>query len=440
MRNVLTGIDGSSMFDTAARTSAYGESLYKLLVSRIGVNQLMGLRCAYFRLLSLYRPLTFPIAIPFTLNTLVIQVATLPLGKGMAYLLPKKRFNTFGYVWSLNPGPFNVKEHTVITAMGMMTWTTSFVLSTYIVQEVNYGQQLSYAYKIINNLSTQLIGIGFAGVFHRFLIYPASMIYPGTLVSCSLTNTLHRTWGVRESRHVSRSKFFVIVMLCAMIWYFVPGFLFTGLSIFSWVCWIAPTNAKVNTVFGSLTGMGMGLLTFDWSMISIIGNPLVSPVRPLHNFPMTRSADEKNSGGPKSTSTCASFSSRGSLHPSFTVRVSSRSPDRLPDLSYSHQHVVCQVPADFFHGAVRQHGSALRPGYYHHQRHLRRRCLPCLLPSVSQHHERSQLRHLLRHPASRCGSHLPYVLLTQYFSVRSLTSSYSLVRSRPCEAMSSRSL
>lgn len=26
---------------------------------------------------------------------------------------------------------------------------------------------------------------------------------------------------------------------------FVPGYLFTGLSVFSWVCWIAPNNSKL---------------------------------------------------------------------------------------------------------------------------------------------------------------------------------------------------
>ncbi|KAJ3558412.1 hypothetical protein NM688_g940 [Phlebia brevispora] len=252
----------SNMDDPSLPVNTFRMWFLGLLITAVvsGINQFMALR-----------------TIAFTLNTLVIQVITLPLGKGMAYLMPKTRFNTFGYTWSLNPGPFNVKEHTVITAMGMMTWTTSFVLSTYIVQEVNYAQDVSYAYKILVNLSSQFVGIGFAGVFRQFLVYPASMIYPGTLVSCSLTNTLHRTWGVSETRHISRIKFFFIVMVAAMLWYFVPGFLFTGVSIFSWACWIAPTNPTVNTVFGSLTGMGMGLLTFDWSMISIINNPLVSP-------------------------------------------------------------------------------------------------------------------------------------------------------------------
>lgn len=32
----------------------------------------------------------------------------------MAAYLPKRQFNTFGYKWSLNPGPWNSKEHALI--------------------------------------------------------------------------------------------------------------------------------------------------------------------------------------------------------------------------------------------------------------------------------------------------------------------------------------
>ena len=44
---------------------------------------------------------------------------------------------------------------------------------------------------------------------------------------------------------------------------------------FSYVCWAAPTNVPVNQLFGVRTGMGMGVLTFDWSQISWIGSPLM---------------------------------------------------------------------------------------------------------------------------------------------------------------------
>lgn len=56
-----------------------------------------------------------------------------------------------------------------------------------------------------------------------------------------------------------------------------PGFVFTALSYFSWVCWIAPRNNVVNQLFGVSTGLGMGLLTFDWTQVTWIGNPLTTP-------------------------------------------------------------------------------------------------------------------------------------------------------------------
>jgi len=40
-----------------------------------------------------------------------------PAGKLLEAVLPSRRFTTFGYTWSLNPGKFNLKEHMVITVM-----------------------------------------------------------------------------------------------------------------------------------------------------------------------------------------------------------------------------------------------------------------------------------------------------------------------------------
>ncbi|EKM60787.1 uncharacterized protein PHACADRAFT_246918 [Phanerochaete carnosa HHB-10118-sp] len=215
----------------------------------------------------------------WTFSPLVAQILVMPFGKFLAWALPTTQYRTFGYTWSLNPGPFNVKEHTLIVAMVSMCWQTVYMSSVYITQEVNYGQELSYSYKILTALSNQLIGMGIGGMFRSFLVWPSSMIYPGTLVSCSLMNTLHRTWGKRERKHISRHKLFAIVCVASALWYLIPGFVFTGVSIFSWACWIAPTNPTVNVVFGSLSGMGMGLLTFDWSMIILPSgaNSLVSP-------------------------------------------------------------------------------------------------------------------------------------------------------------------
>lgn len=44
---------------------------------------------------------------------------------------------------------------------------------------------------------------------------------------------------------------------------------------FSFICWAVPTNVPVNQLFGVRSGMGMSVLTFDWTQITWIGSPLM---------------------------------------------------------------------------------------------------------------------------------------------------------------------
>lgn len=208
---------------------------------------------------------------------IIAQLTALPLGKGMERVLPTTRFNTMGYTWSFNPGPFNIKEHVLITVMANVVVSGAYATDIVATQKVFYNQTLTTSYQLCLVLSTQLIGYSLGGLLRKFLVWPSSMIWPGALVSSALFNTLHKSYGKPENRHISREKFFCITLACSFVWYWVPGYLWTGLSMFSWVCWIAPNNVAVNALFGTSTGLGMGILTFDWSMISYIGSPLVTP-------------------------------------------------------------------------------------------------------------------------------------------------------------------
>ncbi|KAI0374504.1 OPT oligopeptide transporter [Pilatotrama ljubarskyi] len=211
------------------------------------------------------------------ISALIAQLVALPAGKFLEWLLPTRKFNTFGFAWSFNPGPFSVKEHAVITIMANAVYTDVYSTSIFAAQRVWYNERPTVGYELLLTLSSQLIGYAWAGIARQFLIWPSSMIWPSALVSCALLNTLNRNWGKVETKHISREKFFLFVTIGSTLYYFIPGFLFTGLSIFSWVCWIAPENQTVNTLFGYNTGLGLGFLTFDWSMISWLGSPLVSP-------------------------------------------------------------------------------------------------------------------------------------------------------------------
>lgn len=58
---------------------------------------------------------------PLFVGTLVAQLLTYPLGKFMAKTLPQRRFRIFRRSFTLNPGPFTIKEHCIITAMANAT-------------------------------------------------------------------------------------------------------------------------------------------------------------------------------------------------------------------------------------------------------------------------------------------------------------------------------
>jgi hypothetical protein len=146
-------------------------------------------------------------------------------------------------------------------------------------------------------MSTQLIGFSIGGIDKRFLVDPPSMIWPKSLVSAALFNTLHslETSGTQGLGGISRVRFFTYAFIgyfcysqllspgfclrgLILLLDFFPSYLFTALSTFSWVCWITPNNAKVNQMFGVTHGLAMGVLTFDWGQItSFNGSPLPTP-------------------------------------------------------------------------------------------------------------------------------------------------------------------
>lgn len=137
-----------------------------------------------------------------------------PIGKFCAYALPIRTWRfpaklpfIGGKEFSLNPGPFNVKEHVLIYIMANVSIMPPYALSAIVVAEVFYDVPLSFWFNLVLVLATQLTGFGLAGLCRRFLgdfflfvpcrnakrglVWPASMIWPQNLVACTLLNTLH---------------------------------------------------------------------------------------------------------------------------------------------------------------------------------------------------------------------------------------------------------
>ncbi|KAH0835722.1 OPT oligopeptide transporter [Lanmaoa asiatica] len=209
----------------------------------------------------------------------VAVLISLPMGRAWAAVVPNWRI--FGV--PLNPGPFSIKEHVLLTIMSTVGGGSAYATDIVAVQRVYYNQTYNFSYQWMLVMSTQLLGFSIGGILRRFLVQPPSMIWPVNLVTCALFNTLHSKSyvGMGTRGGISRERFFLYAWIAGVCWYFVPGYLFQALSYFSWVCWIAPNNIVVNQLFGYVNGLGMSLVTFDWAQISYIGELVIKWNCPL---------------------------------------------------------------------------------------------------------------------------------------------------------------
>jgi len=63
-------------------------------------------------------------------------------------------------------------------------------------------------------------------------------------------------------------QFFAIFAVASFLYYTLPGYIFTILTFFSWVCWIWPHNITANQIGPRYKGLGLGAFSFNWDGIS----------------------------------------------------------------------------------------------------------------------------------------------------------------------------
>ena len=165
------------------------------------------------------------------------------MGVALAKILPIFSINLpyFG-TWHVNPDHhFNIKEHACIVIMANVTiGFAGGADATGIIQAAThfYGFKLPAGFSVLVLICCQTLGFGVAGFCHQWLVEPAAMIWPGVLGNCALLNTLHsRANATANGWQISRIKFFMIVMVCAFVWYWFPGLIFQALGYFTFICW-----------------------------------------------------------------------------------------------------------------------------------------------------------------------------------------------------------
>lgn len=90
-------------------------------------------------------------------TTISAQIAVLPIGKMMARWLPRKliRIPGTGWSFSLNPGPFNLKEHVMITIFAT-TGANGASVALITLVKAFYHRGISVVAAILLTMTTQV--------------------------------------------------------------------------------------------------------------------------------------------------------------------------------------------------------------------------------------------------------------------------------------------
>ncbi len=212
---------------------------------------------------------------PLDVNIGIILLVSYIIGELMANTLPKSIFNL-----TINPGPFTVKEHAVIAIMATSGSRTYEAMEAITIQRLYYKYFLSHFNSILFLLIMHFLALSLSGLLNRYLIWPASMKWPKTLMSCSLIHTLihEDKYNIAKSRWtMSRSKFFWLIVLFQFLWYWLPGYIFPLLSFFSFICMIAPKNLILSQITGA-NGLGLGAIELDWNAwVAYLDSPILVP-------------------------------------------------------------------------------------------------------------------------------------------------------------------
>ncbi|ODV79854.1 OPT-domain-containing protein [Suhomyces tanzawaensis NRRL Y-17324] len=189
-----------------------------------------------------------------SLSSNVVQMLLYPCGKAMEYIVPKWKFKVWKYTIDLNPGPWTYKEQILCSLMSAVGGGTSYVGWNITAQKLPffYGNTwVTMGYQILLLLCTNFMGIGFAGILRKFVVYPSRAVWQELLPTLALNRALLQPEKKENINGwtISSYKFF----------------------------FIKPDNLNLAVITGSQLGLGFNpIASFDWNVI-LYRSPLTTP-------------------------------------------------------------------------------------------------------------------------------------------------------------------
>ncbi|CAN1226906.1 Oligopeptide transporter 7, partial [Linum perenne] len=123
---------------------------------------------------------------PLSITAVSAQIAVVPLGHLMAYSVTEKVFfRGTRFEFTMNPGPFNVKEHVLITIFANSGAGNPYAIHIVSAVKLFYKKELTFLVALLVVLTTQVLGFGWAGIFRRYLVEPKA-IFPASILAHQL--------------------------------------------------------------------------------------------------------------------------------------------------------------------------------------------------------------------------------------------------------------
>ena len=219
---------------------------------------------AFLSQLSSFRTTASPYSIFF------VQVASNYVGLWLAKILPAKvvRVPFTRFSFSLNPGPWSVKEHVLVTISAASGATGNLGVTPLAMSELYYNNPVHPAAAIFFMLAIVWVGYSYAAIARQFLLYEPTYPWFTALCQSALFETQHKQIKTPSKLASRQMKVFFWVLLGVTLWQFLPEYAFPFLSSLAFLCWVAPSNPTANFLGSGLGGMGFLNFSLDWANIS----------------------------------------------------------------------------------------------------------------------------------------------------------------------------
>ncbi|KAF7520021.1 hypothetical protein PCG10_009502 [Penicillium crustosum] len=226
---------------------------------------------AFLSQMSYFRTTKAPYSIFF------VQIACHYAGHFMARVLPDWKIGLPGtrFSFSLNPAPWSIKEHVLVTLTAASGATYNMGYAPIVLAELWYGTRVNPAVAIFFMLSIVWIGYSFAALARQILLPDPEYIWPQALMQTTLFETFRKT---DNSSALARRqmKVFFFAFLGMTMWQFLPEYVFPFTSSLAFLCWVAPRNPVANFIGSGIGGMGFLNLSLDWSNVNWNGSSIMT--------------------------------------------------------------------------------------------------------------------------------------------------------------------